>query len=92
MAFNNDITINKLFLQIHESITGITSDNHTLLEAGYCIGLPLGIIIFYNHFGKKKITTDPTPIEVEMRLYENDINTTLVEGVNRKDCSIDVDN
>lgn len=92
MAFNNDITINKLFLQLHESIVGTPSDNHSLLEVGYCIGLPLGIIVFYNHFGKKKITADPTPIEVEMRLYENDINTTLTSGVNRKDCNIDVDN
>lgn len=92
MAFNNDITINKLFLQLHESITGMPSKNHSLLEVGYCIGLPLGIAVFYNHFGKKKITTDPTPIEVEMRLYENDINTTLTSGVQRKDCNIDVDN
>ncbi|MDE6208599.1 MAG: stage V sporulation protein AA [Lachnospiraceae bacterium] len=91
MAFNNDVTINKLFLQLHETLVGKPSDNHTLLELGYSIGLPLGIIIFYNHFGKKTITKDPTPIEIEMRLYENDINTTLIDGVKRKDCNIDVD-
>ncbi|MBQ1193160.1 MAG: stage V sporulation protein AA [Lachnospiraceae bacterium] len=91
MAFNNDISVSKLFLKIHESITGKTSNNHSLLEVGYSIGIPLGIIIFYNHFGKKRITKDPTPIEIEMRLYENDINTALIDGVKRKDCNIDVD-
>ena len=90
MAFNNDISISELFKHIYTQFTGIESDNHTPLELGYSIGIPLGILIFYNHFGKKKITRDPTPIEIEMRLYENDINTTLIDGVKRKDCHIDV--
>ena len=44
--------------------TGVTE-----IEICYAIGMPVGIIIFYNHIGKKKITQDPTPIEVEMRKY-----------------------
>ena len=55
------------------------------------MGIAVGIIVFYNHFGGKRITKDPTPIEVQMRLYEDDVNTTLVEGCNRKETSIDVD-
>ena len=57
----------------------------------YSFGLFLGITIFYNHIGKKKLSRDPTPIEVEMRLYEDDINHTLVEGTNRKEEHLDVD-
>ena len=90
IAFNTDITINLVFNNIYEKFTGSMSDNHTGLELGYCIGIPLGILVFYNHLGKKKITSDPTPIEIEMRLYENDINTTLINGVKREDCHIDV--
>ena len=51
----------------------------------------MGIIVFYNHFGGKRITKDPTPMEVQMRQYENDVNTTLVDGCNREETSIDVD-
>jgi len=55
------------------------------------VGIAVGIIIFYNHLGGKRITKDPTPIEVQMRLYEDDVNTTLIEGCNREGTSIDVD-
>ena len=91
MSFNNDIALDKLFSSIFKQITGNKSDGFTILELMYSIGIFLGIAIFYNHFGPKKVSKDPTPLEVEMRLYENDINTTLVDGVNRRSAHIDVD-
>lgn len=36
------------------------------------------IIIFYNHIGRRKYEKDPTPLEVEMRLYEDDANTAII--------------
>lgn len=90
MTFNNDVGVDEVFKQIYGLVAGEESDGFTILECSYSIGLTLGIMVFYNHFGGKKITTDPTPVEVEMRLYEDDINTTLIEGVNRKDKHIEV--
>ena len=84
MAFNNDIGGTKLFGQIYELVMGRKSDGFTVLEITYSIGLTLGILIFFNHFGKKRFTVDPTPMEVQMRLYENDIQTTLVENAARR--------
>ena len=43
-----------------------------------------------SYFGPKKLTKDPTPIEVEMRKYERDINQTLIDGHNRDDGKVDV--
>ncbi|MEE0884349.1 MAG: stage V sporulation protein AA, partial [Faecalimonas sp.] len=57
---------------------------------GYSVGLVAGILVFFNHFGKKKISVDPTPIEVEMRLYENDIQTTVIAEYSRKGQELDV--
>lgn len=91
MAFHNDIGINQVFHQIYELITGEESSGFTVMELMYSIGITAGIIVFYNHFGGKRITKDPTPIEVQMRLYEDDVNTTLIEGCNRKGTNIDVD-
>ena len=84
MAFNNDVGGTELFGQIYELVMGKKSDGFTVLEITYSIGLTLGILIFFNHFGKKRFTVDPTPMEVEMRLYENDIQTTLVENAARR--------
>ena len=91
MAFNNDIDIKNLFDTLYEKSGNIVPDGISALEIGYSIGIFLGIMLFYNHMGKKKITSDPTPIEVEMRKYEQDINTTLINGIHRKESRIDVD-
>ena len=55
------------------------------------LGLAIGILIFFNHFGKKRFTVDPTPMEIQMRLYENDIQTTLVENAARQKKELEVE-
>ena len=90
MAFNNDVDPTKLCGQIYELLAGHPSDGFTMLELSYCVGLIIGILVFFNHFGKKRFSVDPTPMEVEMRLYENDIEMTLVETYGRKEKELDV--
>lgn len=90
MAFNNDVDTTKMFGQIYELLMGHPGNGFTILELTYCIGLIIGILVFFNHFGGKKFTVDPTPMEVEMRLYENDIQTTLIETYSRKEQEKDV--
>ena len=47
--------------------------------------------MFYNHIGGRRITKDPTPLEVEMKIYEQNVNMTLVETAEREGKEIDVD-
>jgi len=91
MAYHNDIGITSVFARIYEIVTGQASDGMTTLEVSYSVGLCLGIIVFYNHVGGRRITHDPTPLEVEMRNYERDVNTTLAETAQREGTEIDVD-
>lgn len=84
MAFNNDIDVTKLFSQLYEMVTGQQSDGFTLLEISYSAGVGLGILVFFHHFARKNKNADPTPLEVEMRTYEDEIDTTLIESRNRK--------
>ena len=90
MAFNNDISVTDVFSKLYLQIMGTPSNGVTELEICYSIGLALGIVIFFNHVGHKKITPDPTPIQVEMRKYENDIDTAFIDNAERKGHSIDV--
>lgn len=83
MTFNNDVDIPKLFTQIFLQFTGQESDGFTVLEISYSIGLGLGILLFFNHFAGKKFTSDPTPMEVEMRTYEDNVDNTLIERSRR---------
>ena len=91
MTFNNDVGVTQVFSQVYQLVMGQASDGFTMLEAMYSVGIAVGILVFYNHVGGKRITKDPTPMEVQMRQYEDDVNMTLIEGCNRKETSIDVD-
>ena len=48
------------------------------------IGLAVGIIVFFNHFGLKKITEDPTPIEVEMTTYEKESDESVIDRLEKE--------
>ena len=90
MTFNNDANVTDVFGNIYYLVTGVESDGFTILEVSYSFGLALGILLFFNHFASWKITVDPTPIEVEMRLYEDNLNKTLIQNKGRKEKGIDV--
>lgn len=90
MTFNNDVSVTDVFKEVYLLITGTESDGFTILEVSYSIGLAVGIIAFFNHFAKWKLNTDPTPLEVEMRLYEDNISKTLIQNDGRKEQGIDV--
>lgn len=89
MAYHNDIGINQLFETIYEQVMGYPSSGYSILEISYSIGLAAGIIIFFNHVGGRRITKDPTPIEVEMRIYEGDVNKALIETADREGKTLD---
>lgn len=91
MAFNNDVGVGDVFDKFYRQVTGVESDSVTELEICYSIGLSLGILIFFNHVGRKKITHDPTPIQIEMRKYESDLDTAFIENAERKGHNINVD-
>lgn len=91
MAFHNDISITNIFMEFYEFVTGNESSGFTLLEISYSIGLLVGILVFYNHIGKKKIMPEPTPIEVSMRNYERDMDEAIVKRWEREGKKIDVE-
>lgn len=84
MTFNTDVDTSGLFSSVYEQFTGEKSDGFTELELMYSIGIGLGVVFFFNHFGTLKITQDPTPMEVQMRVYEDDVGRTIMEKNSRE--------
>lgn len=85
MTFNTDVDVSKLFDNIYYMFTGTASDGFTVLEVTYSIGIGLGVIFYFNHFGRRKLTQDPTPMEVQMRIYEDNVDTTIIEKEEREE-------
>ncbi len=90
MAFQNDIGINNVFARVYEILMGEEAKEITVLQMSYSVGLLLGILLFFNHIGRRKLTSDPTPIQVSMKNYEDDVNKTLVQSAEREGREIDV--
>lgn len=90
MTFHFDVGIENTFERFYEELMGATKPHITELEISYSIGLAVGIIVFFNHVSKKKITRDPTPIEVEVKKYNEDLINTKVAEAGEKGHTIDV--
>lgn len=92
MTFNNDVDVPALFRQITAQVTGQNGSSFPALAISYSVGIGLGVLFFFNHFGHIKLTDDPTPMQVQMRLYENDVNTTIIEDQERFFDALTVEN
>ena len=90
MTFHIDISIQKVFEKFYEQVMGVEKPQITELEISYSIGLAVGIVVFFNHFRKRKLTNDPTPIEVEMKKDNEDLINTKIAESDEKGHTIDV--
>lgn len=84
MTFNEDVSVQEVFQKFYLLVTGREHTGYGVLEIAYAVGLPLGIIVFYNHFTKLKIDSDPTPLQVQLRVYEQDVNDAIIENASRE--------
>ncbi|MCM1178908.1 MAG: stage V sporulation protein AA [Clostridium sp.] len=89
MAYNTDVGAKELFSNLSMLFLGNARMGVAWITIAYSIGLALGMILFFNHLGNKKINSDPTPLEIQMRLYENDISTTIIKDSSRRGESMD---
>ncbi len=84
MTFNQDVDVAKIFKLLYKVSGYGEAPFIPILEIGYSIGLPLGIILFFNHFSTLRIDNDPTPLEVQMRTYEKDVNNAIMDNASRE--------
>ncbi len=80
MAFQIEGNIDDLVFE-YSKIFGVTTKSTELGFAfAYSLGVTIGIILFFNRFGKNKITKDPTPIELEMNEFNNKIKENITQS------------
>lgn len=83
MTFNEDASLSIIFARVYDCVSGNPTGNGWL-EVSYSLGLPVGIILFFNHFASAKLSNDPTPLQIQMRQYEQQEDTTIIENAARK--------
>jgi stage V sporulation protein AA len=87
MSFHTDAQIPKVFENYYKIFYGEEKENPPLLTIPYSLGIAVGIVLFYNHALGKKLSDDPTPLEVEMSNYENEVTDTMRDMLSKSDAN-----
>ena len=78
MNFHEDVSMPQVMIKIVEIITGQRDEHPYLFQTSYSIGIGFGMIIFFNHLFRKKWNEEPTPLEVEMFLYQENLDHFVI--------------
>lgn len=80
MNFHEDVSMKEVHSLVYEKLTGVKSDKPLWLQIPYAVGLGAGMILFFNRLGRRPLSEEPGPLDVEMGKYEEDINTYFASG------------
>ncbi|MBD0380655.1 stage V sporulation protein AA [Paenibacillus sedimenti] len=78
MNFHADVSMLEVHRRIYELMTGKKIDHPLILQIPYSIGIGVGMVVFFNHLFKKKFNEEPSPLEVEMFMYQENINHYVI--------------
>jgi stage V sporulation protein AA len=84
MNFHEDVSMQDVHQRIYKMITGKSEEKPLLFQIPYSIGLGLGMIIFFNHVFKKRLNEEPSPLEVEMFNYQQDLDQYVIMHENKE--------
>lgn len=78
MNFHEDVSMPEVHRRIYELLTGKRPEHPYILQIPYSVGLGLGMVLFFNRLFKRKFNEEPSPLEVEMYLYQENLNQYVV--------------
>ena len=87
MNFHEDVSMQGVHQRIYRIITGKSVEKPLFFQIPYSIGLGLGMIIFFNHVFKKRLNEEPSPLEVEMFNYQQDLDQYVIMHENKESVS-----
>lgn len=77
MNFHYDVSMQEVHQRIHFLLTGNHEKFPLFIQIPYSIGLGVGMMLFLNRIFRKKINEEPSPLEVEIHLYQNKVEDYL---------------
>jgi stage V sporulation protein AA len=84
MNFHEDVSMASVHRKIYHLITGRENARPLIMQIPYSFGVGIGMILFFNHIFKKRFNEEPSPLEVEMFNYQQDLDQYVILEENRK--------
>lgn len=85
MCFHNDSDVKSVLENFYYIIFGQNLKNPPVIIIPYSIGLLSGVIGFFGHFLSFDLTKDPSPIEIQLTSYNNEMLTNIKETLENKE-------
>ena len=84
MNFHADVNMPQVQRRITELVTGSPERHPWLFQVPYSLGVGLGMLLFFNRLRRKKGSDEPNPLEVEMFMYQENVNHYIITEEYRK--------
>jgi stage V sporulation protein AA len=84
MNFHTDVSMQAVHERIFYLITGVNEKRPLLLQLAYSVGIGAGMILFFNRVFQRRINEEPSPMELEVFLYQESIDQYLINDEKQK--------
>jgi stage V sporulation protein AA len=84
MNFHADVNMPAVQNRITELVTGRSGPHPWLFQIPYSLGVGLGMLLFFNRIFGKRLNDEPNPLEVEMFMYQENVNHYVITEEYRK--------
>lgn len=78
MNFHQDVGMKEVQQRLTSLITGEEHKHPLWFQIPYSVGIGLGMILFFNHLFRKRLNEEPNPLEVELYMYQENVNAYVV--------------
>ena len=89
MNFHTDVSMKEVHIRIVELITGKRTEHPLWFQIPYSLGIGLGMMLFFNHLFRKRFNEEPNPLEVELYMYQENVNAYVIADEMRKKSDYD---
>lgn len=79
MNFHEDVSMRAVHIRLYYLVTGEETLYPLWLQIPYSLGLGIGMVLFFNHFFKKRFNDEPSPLDVEMFNYQQNLDQYVVQ-------------
>jgi len=82
MNFHYDVSMQEVQQKLHFLFTGQENEYPLWIQIPYSLGLGAGTLLFFNYWFKKRFNEEPSPLEVEIYNYQQDLDHYLTHYEN----------
>ncbi|GAA0599530.1 stage V sporulation protein SpoVAA [Virgibacillus siamensis] len=83
MNFHYDVSMQDVQQKLHYLLTGEEIKYPLWIQIPYSFGLGIGMLLFFNHWFTKRFNEEPSPLEVEIYNYQQDLDQYVSYYENR---------